>query len=875
MVPYPDSSTPTSPPEGARQRVEHADGLRARDSLEDAAREYRAILAAYPNDRSARRGLVATLVRTGDLEAALPIVNQLLREDENDLATWRDRSEIYRATGDPTELLQSLRSIVRLDPSDRAALWEEFRLLDVAGDTAEAYRCLEVLAHDDRVTEGVPNRTALLLRKAELAEGLGKSEEAATAYGEAVTDPDPAVVRAAALRGANLAIRTGRPDLALTILADATPRATVEGGAPTDLLRVRGEILLSVDRPEEAQEVYDALRARDPLDAEALAGAAKARLEQGKHPEARELLHDGLRRVPRTESLVLSLAEAESGSGDLTAAERAVVEGIEILPTSRALWVRLAEIASARSDWERAADAYRHAMELDPAAIDGLLGAAFVAEQQEHPAEALNYYDRAAELAPKDVRVWTRRGLALAALQRHADAVDSFDRALAIDPESDAAREGKKLADRERRSRATDGYALAALRLENQLGRPVTKNDLFVQLKVPFDQLDPVMERVGRELKVDVGALEPAAFAELERRSCRLITTALADRPQGLETRGLTVAVVAALAPPNDSLTDVQRLFAYVDTVLRMDIRPENLRLTPESEEVARRALALPAAQRTLFGLVRTLQIGIFQARVVKAVERTSESAHAPLPSVNLSSHSPEFGSPNEHADGDQYFRPENVPVASPGTEARHRGTAPRPSRLWPLGVPMLETQRAQAREKVRARCVACGGIASLRHGCGAALCVPCTRQFQRCPKCGAPFYDVTPAAPEVTPPPTVAPKLSAAPTPRPAVALLPQQAGLAQGRARPSERAPPSSAESIRPAPGAKGRVTPPSTGEPRKRSDPDSKEEEPGPRPPAGAKGKGPSGPVSAKVGDEAPAPAVPTPRPRREKADDEPRL
>lgn len=863
-----DPSPSSQLPRALSSSVSRAQELQARHEFEDAAKEYRAALAIDPSDRSALRGLSAILVAQGDSAAALPMLDRLLREDPNDLASWQARAAIYRTTADHAELLRSLQAIERLDPHDAGAVYEEYRLLDVAGSSDEAYRCLGLLLRERRELSGVPSRASLLVQKGQLAEKLGKTEEAQAAYSEAATSGEPEAVRVATIRAARLAREGGRPDLALTLLTAAIPTVAGGGSPPADLLALRADVLLEVDRPEEAQEIYDQLRARDPADANALAGAARSRIEQGKHPEAREILHEGLRRVPRTEALVLALAEAESGSGDLLAAERAVREGIEMIPTSRPLYVRLAEIASARSAWEEAAGAYARAIELAPDQVDVLLGAAFVAEQRGRPAEALSLYDRATELAPQDVRGWTRRGLVLAALQRHGEAVESFDRALSIDPESDSAREGKKLADRERRARETDGYGLAALKLESTLGRPITKNDLFVQLKVPFEQLDPVLAAVSREVKVDVASLEPTDFADLELRSCRLITAALERRPPGVETRGLTVADVAALSGPHDGLTDVQRLFAYVDTVLRMDIRPENLRLTPQAEDVARRALQLPLSQRTLFGLVRTLQIGIFQARVVKAVERASDSAHPPLPSVNLASHSPEFGGADEHGEGAQFFSPENVPVASPAGHAGSRSSAHRSSRLFPLGVPPLETQKAQARERAIPRCIACGGIASTQHGCGATLCTPCTRQFGRCPKCGAPFlFDTPPGyapAPSAPAPTAHAPRSHSVRT-APAVAVLPHEAGVTATRSRPSEKPRPSAAAAPSVAAEAKPRSTPTV-----RRADPKKEEARP-----SSAPAKEPS--ESAKGGETKPAATPPPPpvRARRDKPDDEPRL
>ena len=869
MPALPSASSPSHGPVPLQVWVQQADELRARRALDDALKEYRAILLQHPKERAARRGLVATLIGQGNHSEALSQIDRALQDDPDDIEMWRDRAALCRAVGDPTELLRTLQTIEKLVPGDRDVLWEEFQLCDVMGEKEEAYRHLGRLLEASEGSSDAGERGKLLLRRAELAETLGREDEAQEGYGLALTSPDSDVMREAATRGVRLALRRDRLDLALSMATKSIPSTPEGPEVPTELWALRAQVLLRADRLEEAQDIYDRLRARDPSDASALEGAVRARLDQGKHPEAREMLHEALRRIPRSESLILALAEAESGCGDLLAAERAVRDGLDMVPASRALWIRLAEIASARSDWEGASVAYDHALQADPDGVDALLGAAFVAEQRERFTEALTFYDRAGAIAGDQARVWTRRGLVLASMERHAEAVESFDRALILDPESDAAREGRKLADRVRHAREADRQALAALRLESQLGRPVTKNDLFVQLRIPFDQLEPVLTALSRQVPVDIASLEPAAFADLEERSCQLISAAFDRRPPGIENRGLSVADVAALSPSTDSLIRVQQLFGYIDAVLRMDIRPENLRLTPQAEEVARRALQLPPEERTLFGMVRTLRIGIFQARVVKTVERASDAAHPPLPAVDLASHSPEFREIDEPVDGSTYFAPAPAPVALPRAESSPKPSGGRRSHRWPLGVGLLGTQRAAARDGGSPRCIACGGIASVVHGCGATLCQPCTHQFGRCPKCGAPFAEPTTPAPH-DPIGASGPFLSAAapraPSVRPAppVAVLPQEVGLPPPQARPTERS--------RPPPN----IPPPLDPKARSPSTARAAQSRSEALPPAKAAGGGKRPESAARSpGPLASGSAPPTPRPRRDRPDDEPRL
>ncbi|MGI0055517.1 MAG: tetratricopeptide repeat protein [Thermoplasmata archaeon] len=834
----PSSNASSDLPADRSIALASARDLLRRGEAGEAVQRYREILTTHPSDVEGRRGLAEALAAHGEYRSALQEFDTIVTETPGDLSAWRGRASTARSLADPVELLRSLEAIVSIDPADRSTRLEEYHLRDLTGDRAGAFRALSALTDGTETPGDGPSLAELLLCQGDLAIQLGDGSGAEAAY-ERAARADESMTAAVAIRRARLAIADGRPDLALERLQPAFGNGAGTEG-PTEALEVRAELLLSVERPGEAQTVYDALLARDPTSGTALVGAARSRIDQGHHPEARELLHRGRDRVGRDERLTLALAEAESGSGDLSAAEREVRDGVEAFPESRAMWTRLAELAVVRSDWTTARDAYARAEALDRRGLDAVLGTAFVAEKLEDTEAALAAYDRAVEIGPGDLRVWNRRGAFLLSVHRSAEAVTSFDRALALAPESDIARDGKRLAERERRTSTVDEIALNALRTEYQLGRPITKNDLFVNLHVPFDLLDPVLAAIAREVKIDIGALAPADLECLEGRSCDLITTALRTDGRVRDSGELSLPDVAALAPPTASLSDVQRLFAYVDAVLRLDVRPENLHLTAEVEETARRALSLPVEQRTLFGLVRTLQIGLYRAQIVKAVERASGASRTPLPSVDLSAHGPELVADPATADAARFFDPENE-ARRPELQPLSGSPSSAPRRVprgWPGGVPLLGTQREAVRSQSSDRCVGCGGLATLRHPCGGPLCRLCASQFGNCPKCGA---AIGPLGPGARPRPRAeAPKSSS--TRAPVVpAKLPTNSVAVR---HPS--GPPRVAKSPAPQPATSPGVTQP--------------------------KAARPAGTTAVPAPD---APTAPPPRPRREKTDDEPRL
>ncbi len=843
-----------------------AEALRAQGAYADAIAYYRKGLGVDPRSRHGRLALAETLLLAGQYPEVVAIADQLLKEDPNELAAWKARGDAWRELGRPTEVLYSLTAILLLDPENASALLEKFRLHRDAGEPKEAFETLTKLLSID----GPDAKDATLhLERGDLAASLGLVDDANRAY-ERAAEIDPVYRVEIAIRRARLRLTAGRPDLALEVLDEGLKASPAGAPANVAALLLRAEILTALERPAEARAVYDEVRQREPRSPLAIAGTARALLDEGRHADALEFLRQSIPQVPPQETLYLLLAEGESGLGHLDAAADALKKGVEVLPKSVPLWVRLGEVGIARQAWPEAANAYAHAISLAPADVDVLSRAGFVAERLGHPNEALSFYERATESDPKNKQAWTSRGLALLAIGRPQDAQTSFERALAIDSDFAPAKDGKKLALQKTRDSEIQRYGRDALLLEAKLNRTVAKNDLFVTLHVPYDFLEPVLAAISRTPEVRVDRLEAAEVHDLENSSYHLITRALERRPPGIERRGFTLADVAVLCPPSYTLEQMQRLFGYIKAVLEADLRAENLRLTPDVEELARKALVLPPEQRTLFQLVRNLKVGLYKARLIKVVEEAGSAVHAPLPTLDLGAYSPEFrtgaddSSPSAAApepaaetepvtkpDGDVFFAPENQPALSPGA-----GPAPD-------YVPSVVTATSFGRGAAPARCVGCGGIASVVHACGAPLCQHCVGQFPNCPKCGRPIStdNTRPLAGTVIRAASSAPSAGGAtraPAHRSKPAPAPARKDHPPGPEKPAPDRPTATAPAA-PIPTGPG---------PRKDSGPPAAAKGPAPAPPPG--------PATAAKVPEPPAPPPQAPaKPRRDRADDEPRL
>lgn len=841
---------------------EVAEALRSQGAYADAISYYRKGLEVDPRNRHGRVAMAETLVLAGQYSEVVQITDPLLKEDPNDVAAWKARADAWRALGRPAEVLYSLKAILLLEPDDPSSLLEKFRLERDGGGSKDAYEALSRLLAGPAPES---QDATLHLERGDLAARLGLTDAANESYGRAA-EIDPALQAEIAVRRARLRLAAGRPDLALEVLDDGEKGGAAGALPSVNLLLLRAQILAALERPTEARAVYETVRARDPTSPAALSGIARTMLDQGQHVEAGEFLSGAIAKVPSDENLYLLLIEAESGCGHLDRAADVAKQAVAALPKSAALWARAGEVAIARQNWPEAASAYQHALAVDPTAVDSLLRAGFVAEKLGHPHEALAFYERAVETDPKNLPAWTSRGLTLIATGRPQEAAASFDRALALDSDFAAAKDGKKLAVEKTRDQQVQRYGREALLLEARLNRPVAKNDLFVTLHVPFEFLEPVLAAIGRPVKVDLDRLSAVEVHDLETQSQHLITAALERRPPGIERRGFTLSDVAVLSPPTMSLDQLQRIFGYLRAVLEADLRPENLVLTPDVEELARKALVMPAEQRTLFQLVRTLRVGIYKARLIKVVEQSGSAVHAPVPSLDLGAYSPEFraGAPSPgpgaaelaEEDSERFFAPETSPPAA----AEHSPpTAPvatqpeheTPGRVFPpTGAP---------------RCVGCGGVSSVLHGCGAPLCQHCIGQFPKCPKCGQPVSPLT-----VRPVDGV--QMHSSAPPRPAPSRGGGAASAIKGvfqRSKPPAPKPAAHPATHPAAPAEAGRGA--KTAADRARTSV--------PAPPAPIAGKKPGAAPPAKPAaappPEPPAPPPPAPRPRRERTDDEPRL
>ncbi len=838
-------------PQDPKLHLDLAEAYRAQGLYDDALTHAQEAVALAPKNRTARRLLAGVQLISGRPALALATADQGLHDDASDLDLWRIRADASRKLDRVDDLVYSLTAVVRLDPSDADARLELARLDAAAGRLDEAWKLVASLTEPDgpKHADGV-----VWLERGKIAERLGRISEAGEAYARAA-ELAPHLARLVAVQRARMLLGSGRPDLALTTLETAPPG----DGQPSDeVAELKAEILTALERPADARAVLEPLYARQSESAPLAARLARTYLDEGRPAEARPILEAQIARTPTAAELFLLLAEAGSATGDPDAARQAIRRGLESVPTSVELWTRLGEIEFAAGAFPAARDAFARALAVGPKTAKLLLQTAAADEKLGRPEEALAFAEEASRLEPRDALAWVERGRLLLLNDRPQDARASFQQAASLAPDLESARSGLRLAEQKVREARVERYAVAALRLEARLGRLITKNDIFVTLHAPFETLDEVLRAIAEPPPLDLAALSETERAELEASSHRLIVDAMDRRVVGIERRGFTLADVALLTPETAPLRRIQREYAYLSAVLRSEIDPKSVRLTPELEDVARRALSLPLSERTVFGLVRRLGVGVATARTIKAIEASAALGVPTRHGLDLAALSPEFAGPELPPPTDS----PPAPVTEPAIERSGPvGVSPAPS----SGPREIPSSMSLVPPNIRVRCLGCGGMAAFMHQCGAGICRHCAHHYGTCPKCNqplassgrraTPIVSVRPVAASSASEPTprrAHPKADHASTGRPLNPAANRSAGPPTAATRPKGEAAPSTRATSSVAPPVdRPRPVGPS------RSSPSAKEDRPAPEPEASPT----QTPVSRPV--------------RRGTTDDEPRL
>lgn len=143
-----------------------------------------------PKDRAARFNLVRGLQRAGKLPDALEAAKEWRAVDAYNLVVVRLLGDLYAELGDRTKARRAYSAVVELLPKDASAHRALASVLKQSGDLEGAYQRL--LA----ATENGSKDRRLGFEIADVAQRLGKTEEAKTRFEAIIDDPEtPEAVR--------------------------------------------------------------------------------------------------------------------------------------------------------------------------------------------------------------------------------------------------------------------------------------------------------------------------------------------------------------------------------------------------------------------------------------------------------------------------------------------------------------------------------------------------------------------------------------------------------------------------------------------------------------------------------------------------------
>ncbi len=721
---------------------EIADALKEAGMYQDALGYYQQGLGIDAKNNFALLSYIETLILTGRVPEARREIDALLRRDPSNARVWILRMEAFKFLHDDDEILYSLKAILTLSPGDAGAWEEKHRIHLARGEKDEAYEAIKSVIATTPKKADVPK---LYLMQGDLASDLGKLDEALAAYEEAKKG-DPKLKYEAEYRKARAYDENGQPEEAAKVLEDfGQPPfpSEVNEKLTFDILTMRGSVSFQLEHYTEALDIFEELLRKSPGNPDISLWKARTMLELGKAREAKAFLSEFLPKSPSAEAY-LYLSEAESGVGSQPDAIAACVKGLQLSPSHVPLLLRLGDLWSKEEKWQEAGDAYARAVSADRNNAEAHSKIAKVHEKLGHQNEAIREYKESVRLNPEDAHAHLSLGLVFMDVGDPDEALRSIDQALKLDPDLEAAIEAKNVATQKVREKQIELYGKKALVLSAQANRPVTRNDLFMTLQVPWDLIDPVMREATKVVEVDVNKLTDKEIMDLEGMSYHLITQAMERKLSSVDRGALSLADVALLSPPEYSLAQVQRLTGYVQSVMSMPIHPETMKLSRDVEDLARKALTLPPEERTPFRLVKNLSIGIYKAMVIKAIESMTMDFQVQAPPALNYTPSPVATAPP------QPVAQAPPPSTSPTYPAYEPPAYPAAPAIGGAPEALPEEPPAPANNTVTAdslspappgaRCAGCGGPATYMHTCGAYICRHCIVQFGSCPRCSLPL---------------------------------------------------------------------------------------------------------------------------------------
>lgn len=369
------------------------------------------VVSAEPSLKEAR-----TRWLKGNYAEAAKAFEELCRGDKPDTAAWIGWSKALQSQGELDRALEVVEQALKQRDGDPDLLARKAQIHFLRGRWSDAEKAAD-LAIDRK-----PENFSARMVKAELLRDRGEMEKADQAFRwfvrtytersnacKDIKDPEElALVGRAGVENANAHGLTDQFDFILnTMYKDAL---TEEPNAWYVELQA-GQLLLEKYNRGEALDAFDKALAINPRAAEALVGKAVAALQKFEVKEAEELADQALKINPRLTSALRVKIDLMIMGGDLKAVKKLIDDALAVNPRDEYTLGRLAALHLLSHDKSAFEKLVQEVTRFDPKPGRFYFELAESVEQRRlfGPAEA--YYKKAIEAHPE--MPWPRNGLGL------------------------------------------------------------------------------------------------------------------------------------------------------------------------------------------------------------------------------------------------------------------------------------------------------------------------------------------------------------------------------------------------------------------------------------------------------------------------------
>lgn len=445
--------TPNSP-----QALELAGTIEAQsNSLVQAEAMLAKALAAAPDLKQARRMLVMTYLRLGQVDKAIATLPANLNEIDNDPALLSVAGQAYMVHGDQELAQRYFAKASALDPKDPLKRTSLAVSKLAAGQTETGFSELQNIAASDT---GVVADMAMI----NVLAGQGKLDEALKAIDRLQKkrppeDPIPSHLRAQVLmkKGDVAGARK-----ALEHSLEVSPDFFAAIGALSELDLVQKQ-------PEAAQKRFEALLARKPDSVQAILGLARVKSLRGANKDEvaallrkavevapnevlpRQILvahhlrnqepkvaltaaQNAVAALPKSAELLDSLGQAQVAAKEFNQAVSSYGKMASIQPQSALPHLRMAGVYMANKDAANAAQSLRKALEIQPNLLAAQQGLTELAVRGNRTPDALAMVKEIQTQRPQEAIGYALEGEVQAAARNWTAAIPAYEKALKLAP---------------------------------------------------------------------------------------------------------------------------------------------------------------------------------------------------------------------------------------------------------------------------------------------------------------------------------------------------------------------------------------------------------------------------------------------------------